>query len=77
MADVEEELWNIFTFYTLRGNPLDLTRLTVRSVAARQSNVSYTLHIVSDHDEYDVVIHNHLTCMCCLPYSSSTIVLLG
>lgn len=30
MAGVEEELWNIFTFYTLRGNPLDLTRLSVR-----------------------------------------------
>ncbi|CAM9216395.1 unnamed protein product, partial [Hapterophycus canaliculatus] len=29
MAGVEEELWNIFTFYTLRGNPLDLTRLSV------------------------------------------------
>lgn len=32
MAGVEEELWNIFTFYTLRGNPLDLTRLSVRYV---------------------------------------------
>ena len=32
MAGVEEELWNIFTFYTLRGNPLDLTRLSVRCV---------------------------------------------
>lgn len=31
MAEVEEELWNIFTFYTLRGNPLDLTRLSVRN----------------------------------------------
>ena len=29
MDDVEEELWNIFTFYTLRGGPSDLTRLSV------------------------------------------------
>ncbi|CAN0211359.1 unnamed protein product, partial [Scytosiphon promiscuus] len=29
MSGVEEELWNIFTFYTLRGNPLDLTGLSV------------------------------------------------
>ncbi|CAM9374159.1 unnamed protein product [Ascophyllum nodosum] len=29
MAGVEEELWNIFTFYTLRGKPLDVTRLSV------------------------------------------------
>ncbi|CAM9679583.1 unnamed protein product [Ectocarpus fasciculatus] len=29
MNGVEDELWNIFTFYSLRGNPLDLTRLSV------------------------------------------------
>lgn len=30
MAAVEDELWRIFTFYTLRGNPPDLARLPVR-----------------------------------------------
>ncbi|CAM9404990.1 unnamed protein product [Ectocarpus sp. 4 AP-2014] len=29
MNGVDDELWNIFTFYSLRGNPLDLTRLSV------------------------------------------------
>ncbi|CAM9694499.1 unnamed protein product [Ectocarpus sp. 6 AP-2014] len=29
MNGVDDELWNIFTFYSLRGNPLDPTRLSV------------------------------------------------
>ena len=28
MAAVESELWNIFTFYTLHGNPLDPEHMT-------------------------------------------------
>lgn len=29
MSSVEQELWNIFTFYTLHGNPLDPEHLRV------------------------------------------------
>ncbi len=32
MSAVEQELWNIFTFYTLHGNPLDPEHLRVRGV---------------------------------------------
>ena len=29
MASVEQELWNIFTYYTLHGNPLDPEHMRV------------------------------------------------
>ncbi|CAN0146605.1 unnamed protein product, partial [Discosporangium mesarthrocarpum] len=32
MSDVEQELWNIFTFYTLHGNPLDLANLSITNL---------------------------------------------
>lgn len=48
MADVEEELWNIFTFYTLRGNHLDLTRLSVRTVLQHGIQTS-RVHFTSFH----------------------------
>ena len=30
MASVEEELWNIYTYYTLLGDPLDPEHMKVR-----------------------------------------------
>lgn len=30
MAGVEQELWNIFTYYTLHGDPLDPEHMRVR-----------------------------------------------
>ncbi len=32
MASVETEIWNIFTFYTLHGNPLDPEHIRVRAL---------------------------------------------
>jgi len=32
MASVEQEIWNIFTFYTLHGNPLDPEHIRVSSL---------------------------------------------
>lgn len=46
MTGVEEELWNIFTFYTLRGNPLDLTRLSVRYITRLSLRVWLPIHFV-------------------------------
>ena len=37
MASVEQELWNIFTFYTLHGNPLDPEHMRVSANAANDS----------------------------------------
>lgn len=36
MAGVEEELWDIFTFYSLHGNPLDPTMLSVRDMTGNE-----------------------------------------
>lgn len=34
MASVEQKLWNIFTYYTLHGNPLDPEHMRVSSTVA-------------------------------------------
>ena len=39
MSSVEQELWNIFTFYTLHGNPLDPEHMRVRTLDASCSVV--------------------------------------
>lgn len=38
MSSVEQELWNIFTFYTLHGNPLDPEHLRVRVAPPRRQS---------------------------------------
>ena len=33
MSQVEKELWETYTYYTLHGNPLDPFHITVRSLS--------------------------------------------
>jgi hypothetical protein len=35
MSSVEQELWNIFSYYSLHGDPLDPEHIRVRGARAR------------------------------------------
>lgn len=52
MAGVQEELWNIFTFYALRSSPSDFTRVSVSdafSIRLRAVEISAVMEKISSH----------------------------
>lgn len=48
MCECVQEIWNIFTFYTLHGNPLDPEHLRVRyiEVAGVADSFAWRVHCV-------------------------------